>query len=706
MKRPLTLVDIILQRNPPPEDRYGVDHTPPLPDSKSARLVTYQAATAFLEEAFSRLDGYHVLTALSLLRSGAGQREHTQRDLVEAEVELAQAFFLKYGGGRESPSPQMVREISKNLKLHLLCFLEATSRPDLSDRSKILERRRLDTLTVRHTFYPNQAHRIYMEIADELSGIKVNNVRASIPSICKFGFSLPTYLTAIVESYIPQCESWMSGKNEPDWETWLHHFWIPTERFAEAMKIQAEEIETILEAWSLKPGDISGNKIEHIHLSNPVWGRPLISSKGKYFGFNPNVFLSFHSDIISNFLVPRVAKFSEKLGNARGIVLEKNLQSILKDIFPSAEFLFNSKWTHPQDQREYETDAIVLLDDIMLIFEAKGGSLSPQGRRGSQTLMDDLDKLIVESAVQSSRLGNLVAQKAGEIEFRLASSVKRVRCDRVERVSRFGVALERLVSMSNGYSPALIDRIRANGATPMPMLTIGDLEQLKNLLPTESSRLHYLLRRTEIDEEADFEADELDLIAMYLKTGFTTFLSAKHQGHSYGIYGISDFLRFYQEKEFYYDPSIALPVRTTTIWDRLISEVEQKKFKGWTAVVYDLLNTPLEGQERFEADILSAVKRIRKKPRRVIYWATMQVPFQKFPSLFLCAVTGIGDPAIQRLDIRDDFSQFCQQHPEERILLLTCDGLQRKSHPTIACYVNRGWKPGTWVSVEGAELFP
>jgi hypothetical protein len=690
----------------PPKDWYGADHTPSLPEEPADRLSAYQVATGYVQEAFTKYNGLYVLTALSLLRLGASTRDHRETDVIESEVELAQALFLKYGGGRDIPTAAAIRQIKQMLKLHMLLFLEVTSKEDDGDRASLLGRRRAETLHVRHTFYPNQARRIHSAIAAEFGDGRLRDVDLTVAEISKLAFSMAGYLTQVVGPFVISCEQWLEGEGGADLETWLHHFWIPMELLAVATEKSEGNINHLLAAWSLEPGSLAKTKLEHLHLDNPVWGRPLVAVDGLSFGFNQNTFVAFHSDVLSKAVAPRIQKFSENLGQARGSVLERDLGALLRRMIPSGKILQNAKWIDPTNDRQYESDAILLIDELMLIFEAKGGALDPKSRRGSQTLMDDLQKLFAEAAVQSHRLRDVFYSHAESFEFQIGNDTRTVRPGDVKRVARFGVALERLLTTSIGLAPAVENRIRQMGAEPMPMVTIGDLEQLATLLPTESARLHYLLRREEIDAEADFIADELDLVAMYLKNGFTGFQDYEGHRRVYGIYGLSDLLRFYQRDEFCYDPRIALPQRTTLVWDRLVAALEREKPQGWTAIVYDLLNVPLASQQKFEKDIRTAFRRTRLTKREGIGWITMQAPSQKYPSLLVCAVTAIRSPAERAFALRKEFLDRCRQHPDERVIFLVRDALDPRSQPEFAEYYSKGWVSGRSTAVEGAEIFP
>ena len=441
LSRPFSLVDTELQTNLPQRHRYGGDHTPSLSEILTERLSAYHEVTTYLQEAFTRYDGLYVLTAFLLLRFGSGRRDRCETDLTESEVELAQALFLKYGGGRDIPTISSIKEIKHKLKLHMLLFLEATSKPDDSDRANVLSRRRSETLHVRHTFYPNQAYRIHSAIAAEIDGARLRDFDLTVAEVSLIAFLLAEYLTKAVGPFVSPCEDWLEGKKSPDFNTWLQHFWIPIELLAKAIKKSEEKVNHLLKEWSHEPGSVVNTKLEYLHLDNPLWGRPLVSSGGRFSGFNPNVFLAFHSDILSTVLTSRIPKFSEKLGQARGTVLEHDLHALLPRMIPSGEILQNAKWTDPADDRKYESDAIVLIDELMLIFEAKGGALDPKSRRGSQTLMDDLQKLFAEAAVQSHRLRDVFYSGLEALEFRIGTDTKTIRHSDVKRVARFGVEL-------------------------------------------------------------------------------------------------------------------------------------------------------------------------------------------------------------------------------------------------------------------------
>ena len=213
---------------------------------------------------------------------------------------------------------------------------------------------------------------------------------------------------------------------------------------------------------------------------------------------------------------------------------------------------------------------------MAIIFEAKGDALSAKGRRGSQSWFDDLDDIVVKATEQASRLARLLLQPpdAG-LQLETVSGIRTIRWQEVSHVIRFGVALERTLTQSYGFATAVRERLERLGVEPMPAVTIGDLNQLQALVPLEAARMHYLLRRSELEQDFEFIADELDLIALYLRTGFAHLREDSSRRLSLMIYGLSDFLRFYQKGTSYFDPRIPIPKRTTPLWDRLLAKVRR-----------------------------------------------------------------------------------------------------------------------------------
>jgi hypothetical protein len=243
---PFSLLDTDLQTDLSPKDWHGADHTPSLPADPADRLSAYQVATGYLQEAFTKYDGLYVLTALSLLRLGASGRDQRETDVVESEVELAQALFLKYGGGQDIPTATAIREIKQKLKLHMLLFLEITSKQDDGDRASLFGRRRADALHVRHTFYPNQACRIHSDVAAEFGDTRLRDLDLTVAEISKLAFLLARYLTQVVEPFVISCEQWLAGEGRPDFKNWLHHFWIPMERLAVATQKSERNLRHLL----------------------------------------------------------------------------------------------------------------------------------------------------------------------------------------------------------------------------------------------------------------------------------------------------------------------------------------------------------------------------------------------------------------------------------------------------------------------------
>ena len=299
--------------------------------------------------------------------------------------------------------------------------------------------------------------------------------------------------------------------------------------------------------------------------------------------------------------------------------MESELARSLSRIFPSARILKSVKWTDATSGIEYETDAIVWLDDLLLVFEAKANIINPAGRRGSHAYFDSFDYAVVKATWQTQRLKENIYRSSNPFELRPGGDDKQpltIIASDISHVVCFGVTLERFASASYGADTGVWDRVKRSGLKPMPILAIGDLLLVEELLKAEYERVHYFLRRTEIPFEFDFVADELDLVALYIKSGFVVSKQWRDKKSLLYLYGLSDFLRFYTKLSPYYDKNIPAPRRLTSEWEAEVERIWTKRSQKRIRICYDLLNAPLLHQQRFILDVRRCGEEMRRKRKR------------------------------------------------------------------------------------------
>lgn len=90
----------------------------------------------------------------------------------------------------------------------------------------------------------------------------------------------------------------------------------------------------------------------------------------------------------------------------------------------------------------------------------------------------------------------------------------------IREIVRVNVLFETLTPLTAG-TKRLVEANFVGPDEPMaPSMSIFELETLFDLLPDQVSRLHCLQRREAIERELLIEADEMDLIALYLESSF------------------------------------------------------------------------------------------------------------------------------------------------------------------------------------------
>lgn len=556
---------------------------------------------------------------------------------------------------------------------------------------------------VRHTLYPADARVVHRAIGAELGNVGAEPLGIRLARVSELLF-----LSADIILF--QVMQWRRDHGDAppdDGDELMRLFTISPAILARiAKECSEDQIAKVLAAASLQFGELSEANSDYFHLDNPVWAKPFVNYGGTFLLFSPETIYAWHSDLLASIAGTVLKDPNSRIGPPRGRAVERLLAALLENLLPSAERLLSAKWIDPDTGRRYETDAICLIDGVAIIFEAKGDALSAKGRRGSQSWFDDLDDIIVKATQQASRLARLLLQPPHPgLYLEAVSGFRAVTAREVSHVLRFGVALERTITQSYGLAPAVRERLERLGLDPMPAMTIGDLYQLQALVPLEAARIHYFLRRSELEKDLEFVADELDLIALYLRTGFAHLRNAPGTRPSLIIYGLSDFLRFYQKGTSNFDPRITIPNRTTPLWDRLLQLVRRDWLRGWVEISYDLLNIGVEGQQRFEKDCYRARKRMRRNGLRSgSEPAVMQAPKQLRPSLFVCfPITGARlEPEAER--IREEIENF---HSGERVLTFAVASDGARKAPMLLGYRGVPWDATTSVrEIEGDGVGP
>jgi hypothetical protein len=377
---------------------------------------------------------------------------------------------------------------------------------------------------------------------------------------------------------------------------------------------QLEVTEKILKAVSLAPGILVDATPEHLFLSNPVWAAPGIDLSDRFlFAFPQAVFSHIH-DVVRR--LGEAAGLKEQLGNARARYLESKLEETLKMAFPCAAIKTGVKWEAGGQQ--FETDALVVIDRVVVIAEAKSHRLTAEGLRGApERLKRHVQDLVLDPSVQSARLEGLItAAQAGDLAASALVGGLGIDARRVDHVIRLSVTLDDFSLLSSaesefkkiGWIPA--DHLLA------PTVHIADLRCITDILDSPVLMLHYLSERTHLQKSFNLFGDELDFVGLYLLTGFNIAALEKvfetDKGH-FSLTGMSGPIdRYYTSLDAggkQPKPSAKLALLYRAILERLTA----RRPEGWTTIGLHLLGSANFEEQRRVENQLSALRKIVRR---------------------------------------------------------------------------------------------
>jgi len=299
----------------------------------------------------------------------------------------------------------------------------------------------------------------------------------------------------------------------------------------------------------------------------------------------------------------------------RSDYLEKKTAELFQKAFPEATLTPNFKW-HPDRSQEFETDLIVDMGPILILVEAKSGGISPQARRGApERLGEDIDRLLIEPSRQSKRLEDAIwAAKAGDPGMQPFKDVFPTNLDRIHRIVRVSVTLEDI-----GFIHTNVNALKEAGFVPpdiavAPAVTLADLEIVFDILQSPLERIHYWVQRSVWEGSADYTADEIDLLGVYLNTGLS--VGDIHKNTRLVLVGASKPIDEYYEATRHGIAKDKPAYQATQWWRDLLARLEEKKPDRWIEAGIVLLSAGYQQQieigQRLKG-LVSTVQKLRER---------------------------------------------------------------------------------------------
>ena len=379
---------------------------------------------------------------------------------------------------------------------------------------------------------------------------------------------------------------------------------------AESLDLDEDRVSAILDQYALGWGALSGNKTEHLHLSNPVWKKPLVElGDGEYFCALPGSFFSFVIPCMEAVLSP----FATAVSDRRAEYLESKVAEIVERRFPSSNIKKNFKWV--EDGTTYETDLIAFIDSFALVIECKSGKVTPPASRGApDRLRKHIQDLLIDPNLQSSRLKT-------RIEF-LSSNptaadpiLQEIGYDltKVHNVVRVSVCLEDLWTMQSSLKQLEDTDWLPPDFVPCPTMNLADFETVFDVLEHPVQVLHYLMKREAFETSVSYLADEFDLLGLYLTTLLD--IGDIEPDVELSLAGMSAPLDTYYIS---LDAGVTLPKPRPAIsplFASIFSQLEQRHPARWTEIGVALNMFSPDDQNRIMKMLATLAKRVHRNWR-------------------------------------------------------------------------------------------
>lgn len=375
-----------------------------------------------------------------------------------------------------------------------------------------------------------------------------------------------------------------------------------------------ESLRDVLTGWSLSFGELHDEEREHLFMNSPIQARPVVRlDEDTYYVPLLPLLHSFQLELMEG-LIRNDAKLWQKYLGRRGKYLEQHAEKVFRQSLPSAQIYHGSLWDDPRTGKTFENDILIVAGSFAIAVEAKAGRVAPSAKRGGLKRIDQtVTRLVAEPAEQGTRFLEFLRSSGGIHRFKTKrGDINEVDLSHVCRFTGISLTLdwipgEMLCSRDLQRAGLLSDAEHA-----VPTMCLTDLETIADVLGRQSLLVHYLSRRWEFEQSHEYMGDELDLLVLYLKTGFNLGRLEEDDRPPLMLYGLSSQLNEHQLRDCVNVDLRRMSRPFTEWWSALIDRTEavDNPFSFELACV--LLEFSHEEQVRFERkfqEIKSSVRR-------------------------------------------------------------------------------------------------
>lgn len=387
------------------------------------------------------------------------------------------------------------------------------------------------------------------------------------------------------------------------------YYSIDSEELGKKLDISRDVVDRIVNYFSFEFGDLIDQKREFFFLENPIWKKPVVSSKGKAYCFLPQLFFSFILSTLDE-IIERIDK--KALHQRRAYYLESKIEEILKTRFPESQVVAGLKWD--LDGTQYETDLVAFIDSHAIVVEAKSQKISRPALRGApDRIKRHLDEVLIEPGIQSHRFEKKLNQ------LRIQNSpddplLKNLPIDikSINKVIRVSVSLEDFATLQTNLR--LFDDTGwiPDDFVPCPSMNLADFETLFDFLEHPVQIIHYLLRRSELEGKYKFMGDELDYMGLYISTLLNVGNMVNDKEAEISISGMSHPLDIYYMSK---DQGIIIEKpqpRISPLFKRIFRKLEERATPRWTEIGCILNRFPPDDQRKIVKYIKDLSKAVQK----------------------------------------------------------------------------------------------